>query len=72
MKLYSLSITVIYYYVFLFPMMMNRPNSVIIPPIMMGAFNTCPGNKYQANMEAIKGSPNGIDDTMVGERCFVK
>ena len=51
---------------------MNRPNNVIIPPIMIEVFNTCPGNKYQANMEAIKGSPNGIDDTIVGERCFVK
>ena len=51
---------------------MNRPNKVIIPPVMIEKFNIWPGNRYQAKMEAIKGSPNGMDDTITGERCFVK
>ncbi len=63
-------IVIIFY--FLFWMIINNPNNVVIPPNIIYIFNIWPGNKIQAKIEAIKGSPNGIEATTVGCKYLTK
>ena len=63
---------VIIFYFFWFWVIKNKPNIVIIPPKTIYALMIWPGKIKYAIIDAIKGSPNGIEATTVGEKYFTK
>ena len=72
MKMKPLSMIVISFYVFLLWIIINRPNRVIRPPNIIYSFRIWPGNINQAMVEAINGSPKGMDATTVGDKYLTK